>query len=181
MVTKLKPCGSMAAYARHKKSGEVPCQPCVEANRAYHRAYQKRYYKENRETILDRIRGKYNTQSLAYYHANKEHYAEAQRRRRKENPELVVRYNHERRARVSGAEGSYTQGEWESTIEACGGACAYCGAAGSRLTVDHVQPISKGGSNVIDNILPACSKCNSSKGDKSLLHWLIVKGGEFAW
>lgn len=28
----LKPCGTNAAYARHKKNGEYPCTPCLEAH-----------------------------------------------------------------------------------------------------------------------------------------------------
>lgn len=30
----LQPCGTRAAYTRHKKNGEQPCGPCTEANRA---------------------------------------------------------------------------------------------------------------------------------------------------
>ncbi|KKR36344.1 MAG: HNH endonuclease [Candidatus Yanofskybacteria bacterium GW2011_GWE1_40_10] len=42
------------------------------------------------------------------------------------------------------------------------GKCLACGNA-SRQTVDHVQPLVKGGSNYIDNIQPICGKCNRSK------------------
>ena len=34
-MTALKPCGTRAAYKRHLRRREVPCQPCVQANRAY--------------------------------------------------------------------------------------------------------------------------------------------------
>lgn len=33
MARKLKPCGTYAAYARHLKHGERPCEPCTLANR----------------------------------------------------------------------------------------------------------------------------------------------------
>lgn len=37
-MTALQPCGTRAAYVRHKKAGETPCDPCTEANRAASRA-----------------------------------------------------------------------------------------------------------------------------------------------
>ena len=49
--------------------------------------------------------------------------------------------------------------------------CHYCGACGNT-TIDHVVPISKGGAHSIENIVPACQPCNSSKGAKSLDEWL---------
>lgn len=33
MARQLKPCGTYAAYARHLKHNEKPCEPCTEANR----------------------------------------------------------------------------------------------------------------------------------------------------
>lgn len=33
MARELKPCGTFAAYARHKKNGEDPCGPCMQAMR----------------------------------------------------------------------------------------------------------------------------------------------------
>jgi len=45
--------------------------------------------------------------------------------------------------------------------------CQYCGATRS-LTIDHVIPRSKGGKDVWDNLVIACSSCNVKKGDKLL-------------
>lgn len=52
--------------------------------------------------------------------------------------------------------------------------CWYCGcevASPKELTIDHIFPRSKGGSNDTDNIFLVCKKCNSSKRDKDLLEW----------
>ncbi|GMH35787.1 hypothetical protein BSKO_03655 [Bryopsis sp. KO-2023] len=56
------------------------------------------------------------------------------------------------------------------------GKCVYCGET-SRLTVDHVVPISKGGPKSWENVVTACDKCNSRKGDKTLkqLGWKLKK------
>jgi len=45
--------------------------------------------------------------------------------------------------------------------------CQYCGAQ-SKLTIDHVVPRCKGGGNTWDNMVVACSSCNTKKGDKLL-------------
>ena len=43
--------------------------------------------------------------------------------------------------------------------------CQYCGST-KHLTLDHVIPRSKGGQHTWDNVVTACSKCNSIKGDR---------------
>lgn len=51
--------------------------------------------------------------------------------------------------------------------------CAYCGCDVSlHPTTDHLIPLSRGGKHSIDNIKIACTSCNSSKNDKTLIEWL---------
>lgn len=50
-------------------------------------------------------------------------------------------------------------------------ACCYCGASvedGVKLTLDHLKPHSKGGSNAETNLVTCCLKCNSSRGNRSV-------------
>jgi 5-methylcytosine-specific restriction endonuclease McrA len=51
--------------------------------------------------------------------------------------------------------------------------CAYCGVKlpVSKLTIDHIQPKSKGGKDTWENLVSCCSPCNMEKGDKSLAQW----------
>lgn len=44
--------------------------------------------------------------------------------------------------------------------------CQYCGARAPEVTlhIDHVEPVALGGSDRPDNLLTACSACNSGKG-----------------
>ncbi len=46
--------------------------------------------------------------------------------------------------------------------------CEYCGVSetdvGSELTIDHFQPLSKGGDNRLENLIYCCARCNEHKG-----------------
>jgi hypothetical protein len=54
------------------------------------------------------------------------------------------------------------------------GLCAYCNA--DATTWDHVVPVSKGGNTTPGNILPACTSCNSSKGNRDVWDWITATG-----
>jgi hypothetical protein len=50
-----------------------------------------------------------------------------------------------------------------------GMACAYCGATvegGALLTLDHIRPCVRGGTNAATNLVTCCHRCNSSRGDR---------------
>lgn len=44
-------------------------------------------------------------------------------------------------------------------------ACRYCGAEAG--TVDHLTPVTRGGSDDPDNLAAACNPCNSQKGNRT--------------
>src|SRR2546425_12475118 len=67
-----------------------------------------------------------------------------------------------RRARILGAEGSYTVTEWLELVASCGGHCSYCGAP-RPLAGDHRGPIARGGTNRIEKLIPACKTGNRRK------------------
>jgi 5-methylcytosine-specific restriction endonuclease McrA len=48
--------------------------------------------------------------------------------------------------------------------------CFYCGS-NDLIQADHVIPISKGGRHSVGNLVPACARCNKSKGAKLLIEW----------
>lgn len=44
--------------------------------------------------------------------------------------------------------------------------CQYCGST-EDLTIDHIIPKSRGGKDTWDNLVTACNKCNSLKGNRT--------------
>jgi 5-methylcytosine-specific restriction endonuclease McrA len=45
--------------------------------------------------------------------------------------------------------------------------CAYCGRGDLPLTIDHIIPRAKGGTDSWENLVCACTVCNNRKGDRT--------------
>lgn len=52
--------------------------------------------------------------------------------------------------------------------------CNYCGAT-ENLALDHIFPRKLGGKDDAENLIYACKSCNSSKGKKDLMEWMLFK------
>jgi len=83
-----------------------------------------------------------------------------------------------RRAQMAMAGGSFTVGEWENLKKQFNHTCPLCGKSEPEivLTIDHIIPLSRGGSNWIENIQPLCLSCNCRKNKKA---FKINKTGQF--
>ena len=55
--------------------------------------------------------------------------------------------------------------------------CKYCGKQLTRFsaTLDHIQPVSRGGLNSFDNLVTTCLHCNSSRGNRPVME-AVAKG-----
>ena len=100
----------------------------------------------------------------AWYAAHKEEQNLQHRAWMKANPERQCALNRLRRARKLGAIGAITSDQWVSIKASYAWRCAYCGKKPASLTQDHVIPLSRGGSHIPANIVPACRSCNARKG-----------------
>ena len=77
-------------------------------------------------------------------------------------------------ARIRAALGDHTGTDIRDLLTEQDWRCAYCEA---DLTIvgyhiDHVVPLSRGGSNGRENLAAACPACNVTKGDKLISEWL---------
>ncbi|WP_217449215.1 HNH endonuclease [Deinococcus sp. JMULE3] len=90
---------------------------------------------------------------------------EIQRRYREKNPERVRMWKMRRRALENNAEGSFTPQELREKLAEYSGKCHWCGSLTDKPELDHLIPLSKGGSNWISNIVPSCVSCNRRKSN----------------
>jgi 5-methylcytosine-specific restriction endonuclease McrA len=143
--------------------------------------YNKIYYANNIE--------KYKELWKKYHDAHKEELSARSRQRyqllKKNNPELLHRWSrkggkryrqtengkltkrldfHRRRNKIKLLE-PIDKNEWLEKLKSFGSKCVNCGSS-EKITIDHIVPISKGGTNHINNLQPLCGYCNSSKGAK---------------
>lgn len=76
-----------------------------------------------------------------------------------------------RRARLKKADvRRITPRDWTRLVARQRGCCFYCGES-SRLEVEHVIPISRGGRHAIGNIVGACRSCNARKHAKLIMEF----------
>ncbi|MZK53643.1 HNH endonuclease [Clostridium beijerinckii] len=60
--------------------------------------------------------------------------------------------------------------QWNEVKRKFDNKCAYCGRK-LPLAQEHFVPVSKGGEYTINNIVPSCKSCNSSKNNSDFFEW----------
>ena len=129
--------------------------------------HHSRYYVDHREELTK------------YFKEHHKERAEHVRKWRRTHPEAVRAMTINRRARIALAEGHTTTEELVILWEEFNNKCIYCGCTETRkkrLHIDHLTPISRGGTNYVYNLAPACQSCNSSKHNKTLREYLAILG-----
>lgn len=126
----------------------------IQRERKRHRDYHSR----NRKDQLKKKR--------EFYEENKESESNKRRIYKKINPDVMSLSSGRRRARKAGNGGSHTIDQRREKFTLLGDVCYYCGIPG-KMTVDHLIPISRGGTDDIENIVPACLLCNARKNNKT--------------
>jgi 5-methylcytosine-specific restriction endonuclease McrA len=133
-----------AWWAANRDRGRAGCKERYAANRTKMAAYFKARYAADPE--------RFKAESKAYHEAN---------------PEKVMAWSRNRKARKRSALGRHTAADIANIRKKQRDRCAYCRfplhGAGH---VDHITPLSKGGTNWPRNLQLACVKCNTSKQDK---------------
>lgn len=177
-----------------KKDGrKSQCKICVK-NDKEKKLYAKKYREENKEYY--RIKNaewcKRNAEkrraanreyhrknphvSRDYYEKNKERISLYNNKYKQENKErlrVVKRAGkHKRRARKIGNGGSYTADELRDCLNYFNNRCAYTGEPlPDNYHLDHVRPLSKGGTSYIWNLVPCLAEVNTSKQADDMYGW----------
>lgn len=83
------------------------------------------------------------------------------------NPDKVAELTAIARHRRLNIVGSFTAKEWMMLKKIYNSRCVCCGSS-ENLTVDHVIPVTKGGTGFITNIQPLCETCNKRKNARHI-------------
>lgn len=78
------------------------------------------------------------------------------------------------RATRGGNVGTLTEGDWDDVLSRHNHKCIACGT-NNDIVIDHIMPLSRGGTNTKDNIQPLCRSCNTSKRNKTMEEWEAAK------
>ncbi len=141
-------------------------------NRAYAQRNRKKIAAQQHEAYirdLEANRARNRDRQRKAYAADPKKHLDYMKKWRAANPERARAYvrlaGHRRRA-AAGGEHIRVE-DWERLLRRHKGRCAYCGEAAALIEADHRTPLSRGGRNTIDNILPACRSCNRRKRTKT--------------
>lgn len=145
-------------YLKNKKQIAERSKQNYAKNKEHISELRKQWRDNNKEIIR--------TQKKQSYEANKEHVSEY----KKANRDIYNIINQRHRANKNCLPSNYSKQQWGTVKQYFNNKCAYCGSF-SLLEIEHVVPVSKGGSFTADNIIPACKKCNTSKHDYDIFEW----------
>lgn len=103
------------------------------------------------------------------------------RKARKRNPNYSLTRNHRSRAKYYGVK--YERVNIQSILVRDNYQCKGCGInvvrskkyKPNQATIDHMIPLSRGGSHTRDNLITLCHQCNSVKSDKTWDEWVGVQ------
>lgn len=139
------------------------------ANRERHLELIRRWTRENIDS--KRMAGK------LYRDANRQAMRDRDKtpERREHNRQNAIIQNAKRRAVAGAVVRPVTALEWAAIVASYCGMCVYCYARPVKLTMDHIQPLVRGGDHSVSNLAPACKSCNSAKNSKTLLRYLVDK------
>lgn len=158
-------------------------QDHAEENRVYSKSYRLAHrehcleYDRQRYQRIKEQKKEYNREYHAkHYQINKESIKASVKEYQQNNPEwlkVIQRRAKLRRNKLTAElPSTFTLQEWETCLIEFDYSCAYCGSK-TRMTQEHVIPVTKGGGYESCNIVPACQSCNSSKNGSNMEAWYI--------
>lgn len=180
----------------HKKNTAIDglntrCKDCFNS-------YYKKYYKENHETVkkkkVEQSRDYYNSKKAEINKRRRKQYKEGTSAKKKYMDEYYqlnrneiiqkrkdylstdegwakkVAYDQLRRTREKELPSNFLALDWKRCKTFFDNKCCYCGEK-RKLTREHFIPLVNGGEYTINNIIPSCKPCNSSKKTSDFYEW----------
>ena len=171
-------------YRANKEHACIVARKNVLRKRDYVLARQKEWYLRNKERILAKASEyrKINSFYISQWHAkwrssNKAKIASLNRRYYIANKDKCYRHSAIRRARKQNAEGGHTKADILRILAAQKCKCIVCRTNIEKCyTVDHIVPLSRGGSDNPENLQMVCKSCNSKKGAKDPIEFMQASG-----
>ena len=154
-----KPLDEFYSLGSMKKSKRASCIKCCNASNA-------RWQKNNPEKTRESTRKSSRKYYWGNHEASKLRAKAANSRYKKSHPEVGRQGQHRRRARKIGNGVFKIIPKDLQRLQRT--PCQECGTM-KKLTIDHVVPISKGGTHSIGNLQSLCLSCNSSKNNKFII------------
>lgn len=159
----------------HKSNGRAAMKKYRASNKAKETA--SIYYQNNKDKINDyneKNKGK-NKEIIKenhrkYCEANKKHISEMNKKWRNNNRINGRIKDQKREAMKRNLPCTLTIAEWENIKLFFNNRCCYCNKE-LPLTQDYFIPLSKNGEYTINNIVPCCKSCNSSKRNRYFESW----------
>lgn len=144
-------------YRQHREKMLAQGRAARLRHRIRHPNYGRTYYWAHREIRLAR--------EAARYAARPEYYRSIKRLDRVNNPERYRAADSRKRAYRMAAPGHHSAADINSIRQAQRDRCAYCPKKLSLVKwhVDHIQPLSRGGTNYRNNLQILCAPCNQAK------------------
>ena len=149
-------------YLERKRSDPDWYAALMARGREYHRVHRDRLLAEQKAYKADPERKAH----FAAY--QREYRAKQARRPRLERPDydcIAGARNANNRSRRLGGKGFISTSDVREVMAS--GVCAACGTV-CQPSLDHIQPLSRGGMNVKSNLQRLCLPCNSRKRDNAL-------------